>query len=86
MSIAALAFVAAALVLLALAVVVAVSLPYGDWDAMSLGTWSRLMAEHWPNFHFALASAADYQRPLFFVLQGFAWRVSSDFTSPWAAS
>ncbi|MGZ4317351.1 MAG: ArnT family glycosyltransferase [Gaiellaceae bacterium] len=75
MSIAARAFSAAALVLLALSIVVAVSLPYGDWDAMSFGTWSRLIAAHWPNFHFALASAVDYQRPLFFVLQGFAWRV-----------
>lgn len=42
---------------------------------MSFGTWSRLIAEHWPHFHFALASAADYQRPLFFVLQGFLWHL-----------
>src|SRR4051812_26611071 len=42
---------------------------------MAFGTWSRLMAEHWPNFHFAYAYYGDYQRPLFYVLQGSVWRV-----------
>jgi hypothetical protein len=75
LSIAARFFVAAAVVLLGLAILVAVALPYGEWDAMAFGAWSRLIAEHWTTLHFALASALDYQRPLFFVLQGFIWHL-----------
>jgi 4-amino-4-deoxy-L-arabinose transferase-like glycosyltransferase len=55
------------------ALVLAIALPYGEWDAMSFGVWSRLIAEHWPHLHFAEASATDYQRPLFYVVQGTAW-------------
>src|SRR5258708_26538907 len=40
---------------------------------MSFGVWSRLIAEHWPHVRFADASAADYQRPLFYFVQGPAW-------------
>ena len=68
-------FAAVAFVLLALILFVTIVLPYGAWDAMTLGVWSRLMADHWPNFHFAYAQASLYQRPLFYVLQGFVWRV-----------
>jgi hypothetical protein len=68
-------FASVAAVLLALALFVAIVLPYGAFDALWLGTWSRLMAAHWPTFHFAAATAGDYQRPLFFVLQGFVWRL-----------
>lgn len=68
-------FAAVAAVLLGLVLFVAIVLPYGSWDAMALGTWSRLMAAHWPDFHFSYAQASFYQRPLFYVLQGFLWRV-----------
>jgi hypothetical protein len=40
------AFVALATVVLALALLVALVLPYGAWDAMSFGSWSRAMADH----------------------------------------
>jgi hypothetical protein len=69
------AFGGLVLVVLALALLVAVALPYGEWDAMSFGTWSRLMAEHWPHVRFAGITDADYQRPLFYVLQGTAWAI-----------
>jgi hypothetical protein len=64
-----------AVVFVAVALVVALALPYGEWDAMSFGTWSRLIAEHWPHLRFAAASAADYQRPLFYFLQGTLWAI-----------
>ncbi len=73
LQIAATVFAAIALVWLALAILIAVALPYGDFDAMSIGTWSRLIAEHWPTFHFAYAYLGDYQRPLFYFLQGTVW-------------
>jgi hypothetical protein len=59
----------------ALAVVVAVRLPYGEWDAMSFGAWSRLIASHWPHIRFSAVGAQDYQRPLFYFLQGSVWAV-----------
>lgn len=68
-------FAGVSVVLLALALLVAVTLPYSDWDALSLGTWSRLIAEHWPTLHFSYAYFGDYQRPLFYVLQGFIWHL-----------
>src|SRR5882724_10556869 len=66
-------FVGITALFLAFALVIALALPYGDWDAMSFGVWSRLIAEHWPHVRFAEASAADYQRPLFYFVQGTAW-------------
>ena len=42
---------------------------------MAYGTWSRLIADHWPHLRFAAASAVDYHRPFFFVLQGTLWRI-----------
>jgi hypothetical protein len=42
---------------------------------MTYGTWSRLIADHWPHIRFAAASAIDYQRPFFYALQGTLWRV-----------
>jgi len=62
-----------AAVAFALAFVVAVRLPYGEWDAMSFGAWSRLIAAHWPHIRFASADAQDYHRPLFYFLQGTLW-------------
>jgi hypothetical protein len=64
-----------AVVVFVLAAVVAVSLPYGEWDAMAYGSWSRLIAEHWPHLRFADAQPFDYQRPFFFFLQGTVWAI-----------
>jgi hypothetical protein len=52
----------------------AVALPYHDWDALAYGEWSRLIAEHW-RLDFPQATAAEYQRPVLYVLQGVAWGV-----------
>jgi hypothetical protein len=71
----ALAVAVVALVVFASGALVSVVLPYGDWDAMAYGTWSRLIANDWPHLHFAAASAVDYHRPFFYVLQGTVWRV-----------
>ena len=75
LTIATIVLYAVSLIWLALALLVAIALPYGDFDAMSIGMWSRLMAEHWPAFHSSLAYLGDYQRPLFYVLQGFVWHL-----------
>ena len=72
-ALATLLFTAFAALFILFALVIAIALPYGEWDAMSFGVWSRLIAEHWPHLHFAEASAADYQRPLFYAVQGTAW-------------
>jgi hypothetical protein len=66
---------AIALVVLAFGVAISLFLPYGEWDAMAYGSWSRLIADHWPHLRFAAASAVDYHRPFFYALQGTAWRV-----------
>lgn len=68
-------FAAVAVVFVVLAVLIAIVLPYGSWDAMALGTWSRLIAAHWPNLHSAQIYAADYQRPVFYWLQGTVWHL-----------
>ena len=68
-------FAAVAVVFVVLAIVVAIVLPYGSWDAMALGIWSRVIAEHWPNLHSTQIYAADYQRPVFYWLQGTIWRL-----------
>lgn len=67
--------VVVAVVVFVLAAVVAVSLPYGEWDAMSYGSWSRLIAEHWPHLRFADTEPFEYQRPVFFFLQGTVWAI-----------
>jgi hypothetical protein len=56
-------------------VLISLVLPYGDWDAMAYGTWSRLIANDWPHLRFAAANAVDYHRPFFYVLQGTVWHV-----------
>src|SRR5260221_12127436 len=68
-------FAALTAVVLVLALFVALVLPYGEWDAMSFGTWSRLIADHWPHIRFASVDAASYHRPLFYVLQGWIWGI-----------
>lgn len=68
-------FGATALLLLLLGLVVAIAVPFGAYDALSLGVWSRLIGEHLTTFHFDPIGAPDYQRPVYFVLQGVVWRV-----------
>ncbi|HTO25673.1 MAG TPA: hypothetical protein VMJ49_07205, partial [Gaiellaceae bacterium] len=60
--------------LLLLILLIAIILPYGTYDAMGDGAWSRLMGLHLPTFHYAGVYAPDYQRPVFFVIQGLVWR------------
>ncbi|HEY2374049.1 MAG TPA: hypothetical protein VGH82_16130 [Gaiellaceae bacterium] len=62
-------------VVLGLSLLVAVALPYGAWDAMAFGTWSRLIAEHWPHLRFSGITAQDYHRPVFYFLQGTVWAI-----------
>ena len=64
-----------ALVVFVCGLVISIALPYGEWDAMAYGAWSRLIAEHWPHLRFATASALDYHRPFFYALQGTLWRI-----------
>ena len=61
--------------LLLLILLVTIVLPYGDYDAMGDGTWSRFMGIHLPTYHFPGIGAMEYQRPVFFVLQGIVWRL-----------
>lgn len=69
-------YLAFAAVVVAIGLLVASTLPYGEYDAMAFGTWSRLIAEHFPDFHFAAAAGpADYHRPLFYVLQAVVWKL-----------
>jgi 4-amino-4-deoxy-L-arabinose transferase-like glycosyltransferase len=71
----AVAIATVALVVFGCGLLVSIALPYGEWDAMAYGTWSRLIADHWPHLRFAAASVVDYHRPFFYVLQGTLWRV-----------
>ena len=64
-----------ALVVLGFGMLISIVLPYGEWDAMGYGVWSRLIAEHWPHIRFTAASAVDYHRPFFYALQGTLWRI-----------
>jgi hypothetical protein len=64
-----------AIVVLLLGLFVAIVLPYGDYDALAVGMWSRLIAEDWPSIHFAGVPAGYLQRPLFYVLQGLVWHL-----------
>ncbi|HEX5449200.1 MAG TPA: hypothetical protein VFW85_04005, partial [Gaiellaceae bacterium] len=65
---------AVALFLFAAATLVAVTLPYGDWDSLFYSTWSRLIGLN-GNFHQQAVNAVDLHRPLFYVLQGELWHV-----------
>jgi 4-amino-4-deoxy-L-arabinose transferase-like glycosyltransferase len=71
----ALAVALLALVVFAFGFLISLTLPYGDWDAMAYGAWSRMIADHWPHLRFAAASAVDYHRPFFYALQGTVWRI-----------
>jgi hypothetical protein len=56
----------------AIAIFVAVVIPIHAQDALTFGEWSRLISEHW-HLHYAAATAQEYGRPLFYVLQGWVW-------------
>jgi hypothetical protein len=56
------------------ALVLAVVIPIHAQDALTFGEWSRLIAQHW-HLHYAAATAQEYGRPLFYVLQGWLWGV-----------
>jgi hypothetical protein len=56
------------------ALVVAVVIPIHAQDALTFGEWSRLISQHW-HLHYAAATAQEYGRPLFYVLQGWLWGV-----------
>jgi hypothetical protein len=59
------------------AALVGTFLPYHVWDAMSYGYWSREIADTgYFHFHFADLNDTFYQRPLFYVLQGWIWRTA----------
>lgn len=62
------------LVFFAPALLVALALPYHEWDALSFGEWSRLIAlRH--HLHFPQVIDVQLQRPLFYVAQGVLWAV-----------
>lgn len=71
----AIAFGLVTFVVLVVALLLAIALPFGNFDALGHGVWSRLIATHWPTFHFAGFGAVSYERPLFYVLQGEMWAV-----------
>ncbi len=56
----------------AAAFVLAAVIPIHAQDALTFGEWSRLISEHW-HLHYAAATAQEYGRPLFYVLQGWMW-------------
>jgi 4-amino-4-deoxy-L-arabinose transferase-like glycosyltransferase len=56
----------------ATALVIAFVIPLHAQDALTFGEWSRLIAQNW-HFHFPAATAQEYGRPLFYVLQGWLW-------------
>ena len=58
----------------AIAIFIAVVIPIHAQDALTFGEWSRLISEHW-HLHYAAATAQEYGRPLFYVLQGWTWGV-----------
>lgn len=56
------------------AAVVAVAFPIHASDALTFGTWSRLISEHW-HFNEPQTGPSAYSRPLFYALQGWLWGV-----------
>ena len=57
------------------ALLVAVFLPLGDWDALSFGTWAREISDHWPRVRFPTDGPIEYHRTLVYFLEGTLWRV-----------
>src|SRR5690242_8843910 len=61
-----------AAVFLAVAFMLAVVIPIHAQDALTFGEWSRLISQHW-HLHYEAATAQEYGRPLYYVLQGWVW-------------
>jgi 4-amino-4-deoxy-L-arabinose transferase-like glycosyltransferase len=59
---------------LAAGALVAVTIPFHVWDALGYGAWSRRVAET-GNLHFPGLGALEYERPFYYVLQGWVWRI-----------
>jgi Dolichyl-phosphate-mannose-protein mannosyltransferase len=59
-------------IFLIIGAVVAVAFPIHASDALTFGTWSRLISEHW-HFNEPQTGASAYSRPLFYALQGWMW-------------
>jgi len=59
---------------LLISAVVAVAFPIHASDALTFGTWSRLISEHW-HFNEPQTGASAYSRPLFYALQGWLWAI-----------
>lgn len=59
---------------LAAAAVVGTTVGFHDTDSMVFSEWSRLIYEH-AGFHYPSLGAQDYQRPGYYVLQGYTWVV-----------
>lgn len=57
---------------LAGSLLLAITLPYHDWDAFSYGRWSRSIAQHGHVDPYG-AGALPSARPLFYALQGGLW-------------
>lgn len=52
-------------------------LPFQIWDSLVYGEWSRLIASAgFFHLHFPGIGALQYQRPLFYVLQGWLWHLT----------
>jgi 4-amino-4-deoxy-L-arabinose transferase-like glycosyltransferase len=60
---------------LLMGLLLALAIPYHVWDALSFGSWSRLIAQTGHVDVLGPGSAAFYQRPLFYVLQGWTWGI-----------
>lgn len=76
LSVAVAACKAVALIYAVTAVLLAILVPYHAWDALPLGGWSRFIAE---TGRLRFSGSGDwawyYHRPLFYVTQGWAWRL-----------
>lgn len=57
-----------------IALAIAVVIPIHWQDALTFSEWSRLISDHW-HLHYASATAQEYGRPLFYVLQGWLWGI-----------
>src|SRR5262245_38385757 len=56
------------------ALFLAIVIPYHVWDGLAYGEWSRLIART-GRFHFVTITEQMYHRPLFYVGQGWLWRL-----------
>ncbi|MBX7221378.1 MAG: hypothetical protein K1Y36_15620 [Blastocatellia bacterium] len=76
------------LLFFALALFLALTVPIHAWDALAFGEWSRLIAQT-GGFSFPSVTDLAYHRPLFYVVQGWIWRMfgfDETFARLWALS